>query len=174
MLLKKIGISTLIVFSLLIALLYFYDYDYILKGVRVVYLTGHKTAFIDDTPYFDTHIIDKDVSEKWKLHKNYNEVPTSKKIDSTHQTLGTVAYLIIKNDSIFHEYYAEGYNKESSTNSFSMAKSVISALLFKAISEGYIKDLNTPVNNFIPNIEGAYASKLTVGDLSSMASGLNW
>ncbi len=174
MLLKKIGISILIVFSLITSLLYIYDYDYILKGIRVVYLTGHKTAFIDDTPYFDTHTINKGVSKRWELHKDYNKVPTSKKIDSTHKALGTVAYLIIKNDSIFHEFYAEGYDEESKTNSFSMAKSVITALLFKAISEGYIKDLDTPVNEFIPNIEGAYASKLTVGDLSSMASGLNW
>jgi CubicO group peptidase (beta-lactamase class C family) len=47
-----------------------------------------------------------------------------------------VAYLIIKNDSIWHESYYDGYGPESKTNSFSMAKSITSAAMFKAIEEG--------------------------------------
>ena len=39
--------------GLIVGLLYLTDYDYILKGVRVVYLTGHTTAFIDDLIYFE-------------------------------------------------------------------------------------------------------------------------
>ena len=36
--------------------------------------------------------------------------------------------------------------------------------------EGYIKSLDEPVADFYPQFDPA----LTVGDLSSMASGLNW
>jgi tyrosyl-tRNA synthetase len=43
----------------LVLLLYVFDYDYILKGVRVVYLTGHSTAFIDDFTYFENDTIKK-------------------------------------------------------------------------------------------------------------------
>jgi len=172
--LKKAGKWVLVILSFIVVASYIFDYDYILKGIRVVYFTGHTTAFIEDTPYFDTHTISTSASKKWKLHKKYNQIPATKKLDAIHQELGTVAYLIVKNDSIFHEYYAEGFSKTSQTNSFSMAKSVTSALLFRAIAAGYIKSLDTPVAHFIPELQGQYASQLTVGDLSSMASGLNW
>ncbi len=84
--------------------------------------------------------------------------------------MGTIAFLVIKNDSIWHENYAENYGRESQTNSFSMAKSITSALLGKAISDGYITDLVQPVSDFYPKFDDS----MTVGDLSSMASGLNW
>jgi len=172
--LKKILKALVVVFSMSIALLYIFDYDYILKGVRVVYFTGHTTAYIDDTPYFDTHTIKKGIVQPWDLHEKYNKVIATEKLDSTHKSLGTVAYMIVKNDKIFHEYYAEGYSKTSETNSFSMAKSIITALLFKAIDENYIESLDSKVASFLPEIEGKYMSDLTVGDLSSMASGLDW
>jgi CubicO group peptidase (beta-lactamase class C family) len=52
-----------------------------------------------------------------------------------------------------------------------MAKSITSALLGKAIEDGFIKSLDQPVSDFYPQYEG---TGLTVGDLSSMASGLDW
>ncbi len=174
--LKKTLKGVLLVFLLLVALLYLFDYEYILRGVRVVYFTGHKTAYIDDTPYFDTHDIKNNPNSitPWALDSNYNKVKATVKLDSLHKALGTVAYLIVKNDSIFHEFYAEGYSRKSKTNSFSMAKSITTAMLFKAIEQGYIKSLETPVASFLPEIKGAFSSQLTVGDLSSMSSGLNW
>ena len=52
-----------------------------------------------------------------------------------------------------------------------MAKSIVSALLGKAIQDGYIKSLDQPIGDFFEK----YAhTKTTVGDLSSMASGLDW
>jgi len=168
--LKIIGI----LLAVIVALLYIFDYDYIIKGVRVVYLTGHKTAYIDDTPHFDTHVIEKGIAQDWENHSSYNKVNPTQKLTETNTKLGTVAFLIIKNNKIWHENYAEGYSKQSETNSFSMAKSITTALLFKAIDDGYIESIDTPVTTFLPQIGGEYASKLTVGDLSSMASGLNW
>ncbi len=168
--------SIFIILFILVGLLYIFNYEYILRGVRIVYMTGHVTAYIDDTPHFDTRVIKNDSNKiiPWQTHFKYNKIPVTKKLDSTHKALGTVAYLIIKNDSIFHESYAKGYSQKSQTNSFSMAKSITTALLFKAIDDGYIKNLEAKVNTFLPEIEGTYAAKLTVGDLSSMASGLNW
>jgi len=79
--------------------------------------------------------------------------------------------VIIKNDSIWFENYYDGFSKGSKTNSFSMAKSITTSLLGKAIMDGYIKSLDQPISDFYP--EYAYA-KTTVGDLASMASGLDW
>ena len=55
-----------------------------------------------------------------------------------------------------------------------MAKSYVSALLGKAIMEGYIENLNQPVCDFLPEFCEGKAGKMAVGDLSSMASGTNW
>ncbi|MFD2822444.1 serine hydrolase domain-containing protein [Lacinutrix iliipiscaria] len=170
--LKKLLKWIVYIIGSIIILLYIFDYDYILKGIRVVYFTGHTTAFIDDYPYFENDIIEKgNTPSPWPNHKDYNTSNETDKLASTNKDLGTIAYVIIKNDSIWFEKYYDGFNATSKTNSFSMAKSITSALLGKAIMEGHIKSLDQPVSDFYP--EYSYA-KTTVGDLSSMASGLDW
>ncbi len=154
---------------------YIFDYDYILRGIRITYLTGHKTAFIDDYSYFDNRTIRKgNKTTAWKLHKKYNTSHLTEKLKKTNEELGTVAFMIIKNDSIWSETYYDGYGIDSKSNSFSMAKSIVSAMLGKAIIQGHIKSLDQPVSDFFPEFSEGLAAKMTVGDLSSMVSGLNW
>jgi len=169
-LLKKILLSFLGLIILSVGLLYLFNKEYLLKGIRITYLKGHKTAYIDDYPNFDNRTIEAGKPQAWPEHSAYNSVQATQKLQQTNEDLGTVAFLIIKNDSIWYESYADGYSATSKTNSFSMAKSVTSALLGKAIRDGYIKNLEQPVADFFPQFD----KRLTVGDLSSMASGLNW
>jgi len=170
--LKK-GLKWLIgLIAVLVILAYVFDYDYILKGIRVVYFTGHVTAFIDDYPYFENDTIKKGVkTDVWPLDKDYNTVTPTDRLIETNSKFGTVAYLIIKNDSIWYEWYADSYGTDSKTNSFSMAKSITSSLMAKAIMDGYIEGLDQPISDFYPQYNYA---KTTVGDLASMASGLDW
>lgn len=157
---------------LLVLLAYLTDYDYILKGVRVVYMTGHTTAYIDDYPHFENMELPASTQpQPWPKHKEYNTVQPTEKLNTHNDQLGTIAFLIIKNDSIWYENYAPQYGVESQTNSFSMAKSIITAMLGKAIKEGHIKSLDQPIGDFFEQYASA---KTTVGDLSSMASGLDW
>ncbi|CAH8282752.1 CubicO group peptidase (beta-lactamase class C family) [Mariniflexile fucanivorans] len=170
--LKKLFKWIAIILVALVILLYIFDYSYILKGVRVVYLTGHNTAFIDDYPYFENDTIKKgtDVSP-WPIHKDYNSVKETEKLSKVNKDWGTIAYMIIKNDSIWFENYYENFDENSKTNSFSMAKSITTSMLGKAIMDGYIKSLDQPISDFYPEYKG---EKTTVGDLASMASGLDW
>lgn len=152
--------------------LYITGYGYILKGIWVVYLHGHTTAYIDDFKFFENEKIPASTHpQPWPIHKNYNSVEATEALAELNDTLGTVAFLVIKNDSIWFEKYFDGFGKNSQTNSFSIAKSITSALLGKAIDDGHIKSLEQPVGDFYPQYSG---SGMTVGDLSSMASGLNW
>lgn len=160
--------------AVLVVLMHLFDIDYILKAVRVTYLNGYKTAFLDDYKYFDNRTIDKGTAQPWNISKEYNSIPTTKKLSTTHQEFQTTAFLIIKNDSVFHESYFDGYTKDSHTNSFSMAKSYVAAALGIAIQEGKIQSLNQPVADFFPEFSEGLATKMTVGDLASMSSGLNW
>lgn len=156
---------------LIVAALYITDYDYILKGVRVVYMTGHTTAYIDDHPHFENATIVNGTPQPWPQHTAYNTITPSKQLQKVHEDLGTVAFVVIKNDSLLYENYAQDYSAASQTNSFSMAKSITSAMLGKAIGDGFIKNSKQPVGDFYSAFKD---SKMTVGDLSSMASGLNW
>lgn len=157
-----------------ILILYVFDVDYLLRAVKTIYLKGHTTAFLEDYKEFPNRTIQKGIAQPWAVSKDYNSVPATEKLNTTHKNLQTVAFLIIKNDSIWHESYFDGYTNSSKSNSFSIAKSIVSAALGKAIMEGKIKSLNQKVTDFFPKLKGKYAKDVTVGDLSSMASGLSW
>ncbi|MEL1245963.1 serine hydrolase [Flavobacterium sp. DGU11] len=172
--LKKFLLWLAIMLSFIIILAYLFDVDYLFKAVRVVYLNGKTTAYLDDYTYFENREIKKGTAQPWGMHRDYNKVKATERLEKVHKQLGTVAYVIIKNDSIWHESYYDGYNKDSKSNSFSMAKTVVTAAMFKAIMEGKIKSLDQPVSDYFPEYKEGLAAKLTVGDLSSMATGLDW
>ena len=174
-LLKKIALWTIISLSSLIVLAYVFNVDYLLKAIRTIYLKGHQTAFLEDYKEFDNDTVSKStIAQPWAIHKDYNKVKATPALENLHKEIGTVAFLIIKNDSIWHESYYDGFDKNSKSNSFSMAKSVVSAALGKAIMEGKIKSLDQLVSDFFPEFKEGKSATMTVGDLSSMASGLNW
>jgi len=50
---KVLGFSL----AVLVGALYISDYSYLLDGVFKIYLTGHKTAFLDDYTYFDNRTL---------------------------------------------------------------------------------------------------------------------
>ena len=167
------------VFSLFLiigfGLLYISDYSYLLDAVSKTYLTGHKTAFLSDYNYFDNRTLPpSEKPQPWPLHQEYNKLELTKKQEQLVAENQTVALMLIKNDSIVFEKYYEDYGKDSKSNSFSMVKSYVAALLGKAIMDGAIKSLDQPVVEFFPTLKGPYAQQLTVGDLASMASGQQW
>ena len=157
-----------------ILILYIFDVDFLLRAVKTVYLKGHTTAFLEDYKEFPNRTIQKGTAQPWAVSKAYNSVPATDKLNTTHKKLQTVAFLVIKNDSIWHESYFDGYTNTSKSNSFSIAKSIVSAALGKAIMQGKIKSLDQKVTDFFPKLKGKFAKEVTVGDLSSMASGLSW
>ncbi len=172
--LKKFFKWFVIIFSSIIILMYIFDVDYLIRAVRTIYLKGYTTAYLEDYKEFPNRTIKKGVAQPWAVSKDYNTVPSTVALNKIHKKLQTIAYLIIKNDSIWHESYFDGFGKDSKSNSFSIAKSVVSAALGKAIMDGKIKSLDQKVTDFFPELKGKYAKEVTVGDLSSMASGLSW
>ena len=65
--LKKIFIVIVVLFSII----YTFDLNYFIKGVRVVYLNGYTTVFIDDNEYFDTVEVEtSNTPETWPKHIN--------------------------------------------------------------------------------------------------------
>ena len=66
----------------------------------------------------------------------------------------TDALLVIQNDSIKHEYYSNGFAATDKHISFSMSKSVISALFGIAVNEGHIISIQQTVTDYLPEFKG--------------------
>ncbi len=172
--LKKFLLWFVIIFGTIILLLYIFNVDYLIRAVRTIYFRGETTAFLSDYTEFPNREIKKGTGQPWAISKDYNKVKATVALEEAHKKFGTVAFLIIKNDSIWHESYYDGYDKNTKSNSFSMAKSVVTAALGKAIMDGKIKSLDQKVTDFYPEFSSEFGDKMTVGDLSSMSSGLDW
>nr|MBA3405959.1 serine hydrolase [Gemmatimonadaceae bacterium] len=83
------------------------------------------------------------------------------------------AFVVIRNDSIVYQKYLGGYNPSSRWSSFSVAKSVTSAVLGVALESGIIKSLDDPVSKYLPELETNAAYRgVTLRHLIGMKSGL--
>jgi CubicO group peptidase (beta-lactamase class C family) len=94
--------------------------------------------------------------------------------DKALEDNNTVAFLIIKNDTIQYEKYFKGYNQESIIPSFSMAKSITSILVGCAIEDGLIQSVDEPITNYVPELEKNGFGKVTIKHLLQMTSGLDF
>lgn len=86
----------------------------------------------------------------------------------------TVAFLVVKNDTIIYEKYFRGKDSSSYIPSFSMAKSFTSALIGCAIHDGYIKSVSEPVTNYIPELKKNGFDSVTIEHLLQMTSGIDF
>lgn len=84
----------------------------------------------------------------------------------------TVAFLVIRNDSLLYEQYLQGYSRSTPIPSFSAAKSFTSMLVGIAIDEGAIGSVHDPVTKYIPELIPAGFDKVTLEHLLNMHSGV--
>ena len=148
--------------------------SWLYKAVSVTYLKGHTSSYIDDYIHFPSNSIKNGNHQEWLVSKEYNKAQLPEFIKPINDKLGTVAYVVIKNDSIIFEEYWNGYSADSSSNSFSMAKSWISTLVGIAIKEGKIESINQKACDFLPEFCEGDNSKITIKHLLTMSSGLDW
>lgn len=174
-LLWKIAKAILVIACLIVLALYFTGNDYVFRGFQLTYLKGQKTANIDDYPDFDNNIIMAAAPRVWQEHPQYNQIPLTDTLQKELDDYQTAAFIVIKNNQLLSENYYNGYAQNSLTNSFSMAKSITTMLLGKAIEQGYIKGLDQKITDFLPEYKNdPYGKRCTIGDLSAMTSGYDW
>lgn len=169
-----LGVIILVVFAIIVSSRFQY-FDDFKSMISLVIRSQNTKASIDDYKFFDNVEIKKSNSPfEWPKHNLYNQIGSSKTLDSVHKKNETVAFLIIKNDSIIKEDYFLGYDENSMTNSYSMSKSIISLLFLKSIEEGTIPSLNSKLTDYFPVFNESNGSNVTLSDLSTMSSGLVW
>ena len=89
---------------------------------------------------------------------------------------GTTAFLVVHDDKLLYERYFNGYDQRSVNTSFSMAKSFASALVGLAIDEGYIKSVDEPITNYLPELlkKDKRFKSITIRHLLTMSSGIKY
>jgi len=163
------------ILTLAIAGLHLAGHGYIVNAVRFTYLKGFTTAHIDDHPYFKNHVIKAGTPQFWPLHEHYNQLQLSDTLRKELDDFESIGFAIFKDGKMLYEEYWDGYSDLSLTNSFSMAKTVTTMLLGKAIEKGYVKSVDQPVADFLPEFQDDPLGRLcTVGNLSGMRSGFDW
>jgi CubicO group peptidase (beta-lactamase class C family) len=105
-----------------------------------------------------------------------SDVNNGGSLESYLESSGTTAFLLVRDDKVLYERYFNGYDERSLNTSFSMAKSFASALVGIAIDERYIKSVNEPITNYIPELlkKDERFESITIRNLLTMSSGIKY
>jgi len=145
---------------------------YLYKGIANTYLVGKTGPSIYDlrlSPYSKIYSTNKGLKA---IRENDFVLPL--KYDSLFKALDTKAFLVFKSDTMIYERYWGEHNQEVVSNSFSVAKTLVSILVGIAIEDGYINSLDDPVSMYLSEFSNSLNSNLKLRHLLSMSSGIDW
>jgi CubicO group peptidase (beta-lactamase class C family) len=135
----------------------------------------HWYPVIDDLRLFEKRVVHRsDSCREWPLAARYNAHALSPAEEAYLDRLGTVAFLVIREDSILHEEYRDGWDETLTSNIFSATKSIVGLLVGVALGEGKIKSLDEPVGNYLPEFKTGKKARITIRHLLTMSGGLSW
>lgn len=129
---------------------------------------------IDQYPIFENRVVKAGNPQAWKFSQYYNKFSIPEKYAEDFDKLGTVAYVIIQNGELLFEQYWNNYSHQSHSNSFSVAKSIVSLAIGCAIDDGFIHNVDQPVSDFFPQFKGYNGKTLTLRHLLTMSAGLDF
>lgn len=142
----------------------------------------HGESDVADYEIFPERVIRKSgqpYSYARRLDQALPELPVAYKSKGQDKTLplasfikktDTTSFIIVKNDAVVFEQYANGYAGNSVNTSFSMAKSVVSLLIGKAVEDGFIQSETQSIADYITEFKGGGLERITIRDLLLMRS----
>lgn len=165
---KKAGGAILIVICCIGGFLALPSNDYLRRAIV------HLLPKIDQYPIFENREVKAGDPAPWRTAEDYNKRSIPDRYLPLFDRYGTVAYVVIQDSALLFEEYWEDYSPESHSNSFSMAKSIVSLAVGCAIDDGAIKSVDQPVSDFFPAFEGYGGKPLTVRHLLTMSAGMDF
>lgn len=115
----------------------------------------------------------------WTFASAPRALPESYRYNGTDRSLATflretvtTGLLVYADGAILHEDYRLGANEASRFTSWSLAKSVLSALIGIAIAEGHIGSLDDPLTKYVPDLAGSGYDGVTLEHALTMSSGV--
>jgi CubicO group peptidase (beta-lactamase class C family) len=180
--------------AVLVGVVWLSPYGYLIKGLRMTYLIGEKSANYLDYKGFDKREVANDPERVSVLAvtEDAGTVELSSALREMLKRTNSGSFLVFRNDSLVCERYFEPVADTVMTNSFSMAKTITCLLFQRAIEEGKIASWDEPVRKFLPwvgkaavekgeAVDGvspdqmeANAAALTLRHLITMSAGLQW
>lgn len=133
----------------------------------------HLFPNLDDYKIFYNNIVDvSNEPQHWDVASEKKILPDEDaKYLSTHET---TAFLVIQNGKILYENYWENTDEKTPSNTFSVTKSIVSLLIGIALDEEKIQSLDEPIGKYIPEFANDERGEITILDLLTMSSGLDW
>ena len=86
----------------------------------------------------------------------------------------SAALLIMQGGQLRLERYGLGFDAHGRWTSFSVAKSLTSTLVGAALRDGHIRSMDDKVSDYIPAMKGSAYDDVSVRQLLSMTSGVQW
>lgn len=86
----------------------------------------------------------------------------------------TRAFVVVRDGAVVFERYGHGFSPGSRQQSWSMAKSVLSALYGIALERGYVDSIGDPLAKYVPELKGNGFSGVTIRQALAMSSGVRW
>lgn len=87
---------------------------------------------------------------------------------------GTDSLIVLQDGRVVFERYYQGTDARTPHISWSLAKSLISALLGIAVQEGKIASVNDPVDRYAPELRGTAYAGVPLKDVLHMSSGVKF
>ncbi|NDV55344.1 class C beta-lactamase-related serine hydrolase [Parabacteroides sp. 52] len=165
---KKVCL-TLILFVCGLAGFLFLPANYYLRRAIV-----HLHPKIDQYPIFENRIVTAGDPHPWQKAEMYNLLSLPAAYEEPFRKYETVAFVIIREGKLLFEEYWEDYSPRSHSNSFSMAKSIVSLAIGCAIDDGFIRHIDQPVSDFFPEFPGYNGKTLTLRHLLTMSAGVHF
>ena len=165
---------TALVVAALVALAYLTGNGHIPRGVRYTYLIGRTAPEIDDRDFFPYTTIAAIAPQPWPTGSRYGKLALTAAQEQELKDLHSVGFAVFQDDSLIFEQYWNGWDADSVSNSFSVAKSYISVLTGIAIREGVIKGVQEPVGTYLPEYKDGCYAKITLEHVLTMSTGLDW
>ncbi len=144
------------------------------KGIANTYLKGRSGPDIDELEVFPYREMQSSNPIPWYHVEKPEKYSLSNDAESYMDSLGTIAYLVVKHDSILYENYWEEGKVNKTSNSFSMGKTIISILIGIAKNDGLIESEEDYVSKYLPEYKEGMNSKLKIKHLLTMSSGMNF
>lgn len=112
--------------------------------------------------------------QPWPVSDEYNQSKLTESEVAYHNQYESVSFVVVERGELVSEHYWQGFDKDSRSNSFSMAKSIVSLLTGIAIQNGQIDGLDKPVYWYLPQYKTELGEKITIRHLLTMSSGINF
>jgi len=149
-------------------------HHYIYRTLAMTVFKGKLGPDIEEYKDSPNRVIAAGEPQPWPVSVHYNQKQLSAEEEAYHKEFKSVSFLVIHRDSLLFERYWEDFGPDTISNSFSMAKSIVGLLTGIAIDQGKIESVDKPVYWYLPQYEYDLARDMTIGDLLTMSSGIDF